>query len=116
VRYAWIDAQGKGYGLDGMCRVLNISEIGCRAWKRGGKPVRKRLTDALTMAWFRRKPTAGLMHHSDRGSQYASHAFQARLAEYGMICPTSRKGNCWATGRQCNIWKTGLPLNRRKNW
>ena len=38
--------------------------------------------DALAMAWFRRKPTPGLIHHSDRGSQYASHAFQAQLKEY----------------------------------
>ena len=53
------------------------------------------VTDALTMAWFRRKPAPGLMHHSDRGSQYASHAFQARLKEYGMLCSMSRKGNCW---------------------
>ncbi len=51
--------------------------------------------DALTMAWFRRKPAPGLIHHSDRGSQYASHAFQARLREYGMVCSMSRKGNCW---------------------
>ena len=51
--------------------------------------------DALTMAWFRRKPGSGLMHHSDRGSQYASHAFQARLKAYGMVCSMSRKGNCW---------------------
>jgi len=51
--------------------------------------------DALTMAWFRRKPEPGLMHHSDRGSQYASHAFQAQLKEYGMVCSMSRKGNCW---------------------
>ena len=35
------------------------------------------------------------MHHSDRGSEYASHAFQARLKEYGMICSMSRRGNCW---------------------
>jgi putative transposase len=51
--------------------------------------------DALTMAWFRRKPQPGLIHHSDRGSQYASHAFQAKLAQYGMICSMSRRGNCW---------------------
>ena len=44
------------------------------------------------MAWFRRKPAAGLMHRSDRGSQYASHAFQEKLKEYGMICSMSRKG------------------------
>ncbi len=50
--------------------------------------------DAPTMGWFRRKPALGLIHHSDRGSQYASHAFQAKLAEYGMVCSMSRKGNC----------------------
>ena len=37
--------------------------------------------DALTMGWFRRKPPRGLIHHSDRGRQYASHAFQAKLDE-----------------------------------
>jgi len=55
------------------------------------------VTDALTMAWFRRKPAVGLMHHSDRGSQYASQPFQHQLREYGMICSMSRKGNCWDT-------------------
>ena len=53
--------------------------------------------DALTMAWFRRKSAPGVMHHSDRGSQYASHAFQDKLTEYGMICSMSRKGNYWDT-------------------
>jgi putative transposase len=51
--------------------------------------------DALTMAWFRRRPAPGLIHHSDRGSQYASQAFQDKLAAYGMVCSMSRKGNCW---------------------
>jgi transposase InsO family protein len=224
VKYAWIDAQRKDFGLDEMCAVLDVSESGYRSWKHGGKPHRRRLTDAqmltliqsihaefkgaygsprmvrelrlrgfpaskerverlmrengikakhkrrfkvttdskhnlpvapnllernftpdapnqvwtsditylwtdegwlylaividlfnrevvgwslkprmtadivtdaLTMAWFRRKPAAGLIHHSDRGSQYASHAFQAKLAGYGMICSMSRKGDCW---------------------
>lgn len=54
-------------------------------------------TDALTMAWFRRRPARGVMHHSDRGSQYASHAFQDKLKEFGMTCSMSRKGNCWDT-------------------
>ena len=52
-------------------------------------------TDALTMAWFRRRPAPGVLHHSDRGSQYASRAFQDRLTAYGMACSMSRKGNCW---------------------
>ena len=53
------------------------------------------VTDGLTVAWFRKKPAPGLMHHSDRGSQYASHAFQGKLKAYGMTCSMSRKGNCW---------------------
>lgn len=53
------------------------------------------VVDALSMARFRRKPAPGLIHHSDRGSQYASQAFQARLKEFGMLCSMSRKGDCW---------------------
>ena len=52
------------------------------------------VTDALTMAWFRRTPAPGLIHHSDRGSRYASHALQEKLAEYAMLCSSSRQGNC----------------------
>ena len=47
------------------------------------------------MAWFRRQPAPGLLHHSDRGSQCASLVFQAKLTEVGMVCSMSRKGNCW---------------------
>ena len=65
-----------------------------------GWSLKERLTadlviDALTMGWFRRRPKPGLIHHCDRGVQYASQAFQAKLAEYGMRCSMSRKGNCW---------------------
>ena len=224
MKYAWIEAQGKAFALNEMCAVLEVSISGYRAWKRGGLPGRKRLTDgqmlvvigaihaelkgaygsprmirelrlrgftagkerverlmrdngirarhkrrykvttdsrhglpvaanlldrkftscapdqvwtsditylwtaqgwlylaivldlfnrevigwslkprmtadlvtdALTMAWFRRRPGPGVMLHSDRGSQYASQAFQDKLAEYGMTCSMSRKGNCW---------------------
>jgi putative transposase len=50
--------------------------------------------DALQMALGRRAPSAGLMHHSDRGSQYASHAYQAMLADHGIVCSMSEKGEC----------------------
>jgi transposase InsO family protein len=53
------------------------------------------VADALTMAWFRKRPESGLLHHSDRGSQYASQVFQDKLKKYGMRCSMSRKGNCW---------------------
>ncbi len=50
---------------------------------------------ALMMAVNLRKPPPGLIHHSDRGSQYASHDYQKLLKQHGMICSMSRKGNCW---------------------
>jgi len=50
---------------------------------------------ALMMAVNLRKPPPGLIHHSDRGSQYASHDYQKLLRQYDMICSMSRKGNCW---------------------
>ena len=51
--------------------------------------------DALKMAIGLRDPSAGLIHHSDRGSQYASHEYQKTLKAHGMLCSMSRKGDCW---------------------
>jgi transposase InsO family protein len=60
------------------------------------KRIKKQLAlDALAMAFWRRKPLSGLLHHSDRGSQYACHDYQKRLKQYDMIPSMSRKGNCW---------------------
>lgn len=53
------------------------------------------VTDALKMAYRRRRPTTGLIHHSDRGSQYASYDYRNLLSDYGMLMSMSRKGNCW---------------------
>ncbi len=50
--------------------------------------------DTLTMAWFQRKPAPRLIHHSDRGSPYASGVFQNKLVELGILCSMSRRGNC----------------------
>ena len=62
------------------------------------------VTDALRMAWFRRRPDAGLIFHSDRGSQYCSHSFQQTLNEYGMQSSMSRKGNCWDNAPTESLW------------
>jgi len=53
------------------------------------------VNDALEMAIQRRKPPAGLIWHTDRGSQYASYAHKDLLQEHGIIQSMSRKGNCW---------------------
>jgi putative transposase len=51
--------------------------------------------DALDMALDVRRPGPNLMHHSDRGSQYASDAYQQLLEDRCIVCSMSRKGNCW---------------------
>lgn len=53
------------------------------------------VVDALEMAVGRRNPARGLVHHSDRGSQYASGEFQKLLDKYGIECSMSGKGNCY---------------------
>ncbi len=46
MKYAWIAEQGNAFALVEMCDVLDVSISGYRAWKRGGRPDRKRLTDS----------------------------------------------------------------------
>jgi transposase InsO family protein len=53
------------------------------------------VVDALEMAIARRLPGAGLVAHSDRGSQYASEHYQRLLASHGITCSMSRRGDCW---------------------
>jgi transposase InsO family protein len=53
------------------------------------------VVNALAMAYWLRKPPRGLLHHSDRGSQYACPDYQKRLEQYGMQVSMSRKGDCW---------------------
>jgi putative transposase len=50
---------------------------------------------ALDMAIARQRPAPGLVHHADRGVQYAAHGYRARLQAHGMLCSMSRKGDCW---------------------
>ena len=51
--------------------------------------------DALTMAIERQRPAPGLIHHSDRGIQYAAEAYRQTLATSGISPSMSRKGDCW---------------------
>ena len=62
------------------------------------------VTDALRMAWFRRRPPPGLIVHTDRGSQYCGEEFQKALAGYGMRSSMSRKGDCWDNAPTESLW------------
>jgi putative transposase len=64
-------------------------------WAMGDRLTTELVAAALSMAIARRRPPAGLLHHSDRGSQYASRAFRRLLSAHGMVCSMSRRGNAY---------------------
>jgi transposase InsO family protein len=64
------------------------------------------VADALRMALARRVPGPGLLHHSDRGVQYASDEYQHLLAEHGIACSMSGKGDCYDNAAMESFWAT----------
>jgi transposase InsO family protein len=62
--------------------------------------------NALNMALVRRKPARGLLHHSDRGVQYACSDYQQRLKQHGLECSMSRTGNCYDNAVMESFWST----------
>ncbi len=67
-------------------------------------------TELVTQSLFRavktRRPPQGLIHHSDRGSQYCSPHYQKRLDQFGMKASMSRKGNCYDNAPMESFWGT----------
>lgn len=64
-------------------------------WAMGERMTKALVMQALRAAWWKKNPQPGLIHHSDRGSQYCSQAYRDLQAAYGMQTSMSRKGNCW---------------------
>jgi len=90
ITYIWTD-EGWLY----LAAVLDIYSRRIVGWSMADN-MRVELTlTALEMAIEQRQPDAGLLHHSDRGSQYAATQYQALLKANEMNCSMSRKGNCW---------------------
>ncbi len=77
--------------------VIDLFSRQVVGWALRPDMTRDIVIDALRMAWFKRHPSrqAGLIFHSDRGSQYASNDFREILKEYGITSSMSRRGNCW---------------------
>ena len=64
-------------------------------WSMSDSMESRLVVDALEMAIGRRRPEAGLLAHSDRGSQYTSDHYQRVLAAEGIVCSMSEVGQCW---------------------
>ena len=65
----------------------------------------KLVCTALRSAWWQRKPAAGLLVHTDRGSQYASHAYRCLAADLRLTMSMSRKGNAWDNAAMESFFK-----------
>jgi len=75
--------------------VIDLCSRKVVGWSTSPKMKAKLACDALQMALWQRRPEAGLIHHSDRGTQYASNVFRDLLEKNKIIGSMSRKGNCW---------------------
>jgi putative transposase len=75
--------------------ILDLFSRKIIGWSMKDRLEKNLVMDALLMALGHRKPVGGVLHHSDRGSQYASKEYQALLNEAGISCSMSRKANCW---------------------
>ena len=90
ITYVWT-----GEGWLYLAVVMDLFSRRIIGWSMQASLHKQLVLDAFSMALGLRHPAAGLVHHSDRGSQYASEAFQEALGAAGIVCSMSRRGNCW---------------------
>ena len=90
ITYVWTE-QGWLY----LAVVLDLFSRRVIGWSMAEHLRTELVLAALGMALGHRVPSHDLIHHSDRGCQYASHAYRDALATHGIKCSMSRKGNCW---------------------
>lgn len=88
--YLWT-AEGWLY----IAAVMDLFSRKVVGWSMSANMTAQLVIDALMMAIWRRGKPSELMHHSDQGSQYRSEDFQRLLADQGVICSMSKKGDCW---------------------
>ena len=75
--------------------VLDLFSRRIIGWAMSARMTSKLVLDALNMAIQQRQPPSGVLHHSDRGSQYTGHLYQQLLTDYGFQVSMSRTGNCY---------------------
>ncbi len=78
-----------------LAAVLDLHSRKVVGWSLAPHMRAELVCTALQMAIAQRNPPAGLIVHSDRGSQYASLEYQSLLSQHGIRCSMSRRGNCW---------------------
>ena len=75
--------------------VIDLYSRKVVGWSMGSRMKAQLVCDALMMAIWLRRPNAGLVVHSDRGTQYVNKAYRCLLKSHSFIGGTSQKGDCW---------------------
>jgi putative transposase len=86
--------------------VLDLGSRKVVGWSMSERMKAQLVCDALTMAYWRRKPAVGLVMHSDRGVQYASEEHRKLIDQYRMVQSMSRIANCWDNSPMESFFKT----------
>ena len=95
-----------GEGWLYLAGLLDACSRRCVGWQTGESLDAALVTKAWPKAWRERQPEPDLLHHSDRGVQYASGAMAALLAAQGAAASMSRKGNCYDNAMMESFWAT----------
>lgn len=95
-----------GEGWLYLAGVLDLYSRKLGGWSMGESLETALPMSALQMALRQRRPGPGLMHHSDRGCQYASEAYRGQLGGWGVLPSMSRRGNCYDNAAMESFWST----------
>jgi putative transposase len=112
ITYVWTE-EGWAY----VAAILDLFSRAVVGWAIDSSLSTQLPLTALSRAVQRRRPAAGLLHHSDRGCQYTSNSYRQALADLGVTVSMSRTGNCWDNAVAESFFSTlkGELINRR-NW
>lgn len=99
--YVWT-AEGWLY----VAAVMDLYSRRIVGWSMKANMTSQLVTDALMMALHRRGRPRKVLHHSDQGSQYTSEQFQALLADSGIVCSMSKRGDCWDNAAMESFFST----------
>lgn len=89
-----------------LAAVLDLSSRRIVGWSMSERIDTALVCQALKSAYWQRKPASGLILHTDRGSQYASHIHQKMVSQYGFVMSMSRKANAWDNAPMESFFKT----------
>lgn len=112
ITYVWTD-EGWSY----LAVLIDLCSRAVVGWSLGDSLSTQLPLAALEMAVVRRRPSVGLLHHSDRGCQYTSQQYRDALSARGVVVSMSRRGNCWDNAVAESFFATiKRELLRRQRW